>query len=137
MHLGWRTSSKEELLPGEQLQISCTRQEKGLVMSWIKLKRLLKSRFLPSNFEQRLFRQYQDCRKGSRSVQAYVDELYRLSAHDDLMETKAQQVQRFVGGLCVAIQDKVSMHPMFTFNKSCQSSDPCKDAIGTDYSVSS
>jgi hypothetical protein len=33
------------------------------------------------------------------------------------METKAQQVQRFVGGLRVAIQDKVSMHPVFTLKK--------------------
>jgi len=33
------------------------------------------------------------------------------------METKDQQVARFIGGLRVAIQDKVSMHPVFTLNE--------------------
>jgi hypothetical protein len=33
------------------------------------------------------------------------------------METNAQQVARFIGGLRVAIQDKVSMHPIFTLTK--------------------
>ncbi|XP_059428546.1 uncharacterized protein LOC132162315 [Corylus avellana] len=33
------------------------------------------------------------------------------------METEDQQVARFIGGLRVAIQDKVSMHPVFTLNE--------------------
>ena len=33
------------------------------------------------------------------------------------METEDQQVARFIGGLHVAIQDKVSVHPVFTLNK--------------------
>jgi hypothetical protein len=101
----------------EKLQISWTRQRKGLVNSWLKMKRLLKARFLPSDFQQRLFQQYQECRQGGWTIQAYVDHFYRLSARNDLMETKDQQVARLIGGLCVAVQDKVSMHPVFTLNK--------------------
>jgi hypothetical protein len=33
------------------------------------------------------------------------------------METEDQQVARFIGGLRVAIQDKVFMHPVFTLNE--------------------
>ena len=33
------------------------------------------------------------------------------------MEIEDQQVARFIGGLRVAMQDKVSMHPVFTLNK--------------------
>jgi hypothetical protein len=33
------------------------------------------------------------------------------------MKTEDQQVARFIGGLRVAIQDKVSMHPVFTLNE--------------------
>jgi hypothetical protein len=33
------------------------------------------------------------------------------------METEDQQVARFIGGLRVAIQDKVSMHHVFTLNE--------------------
>jgi hypothetical protein len=39
----------------EKLQISHARQGKGPVTSWLKMKRLLKARFLPPDFEQRLF----------------------------------------------------------------------------------
>jgi hypothetical protein len=100
----------------EKLQISRGRQGKGPITSWLKMKRLLKARFLPSDFEQRLFQQYQECRQGGRTIQAYVD-FYRLYARNDLMETKDQQVARFIGGLRVAIQDKVSMHSIVTLNE--------------------
>jgi hypothetical protein len=85
--------------------------------SWFKMKRLLNSRFLPPDFEQRLFQQYQECRQGVRTFQAYVDDFYRLSAHNDLMETEAQLVARFIGGLCLPIQDKVSMQRVFTLTE--------------------
>jgi hypothetical protein len=81
------------------------------------MKRLLKAWFLPSDFEQQLFQQYQECRQGGRTIQAYVDDFYCLSARNDLMETEDQQVASFIGGLRVAIQDKVSMHPGFTLNE--------------------
>jgi hypothetical protein len=42
-------------------------------------------------------------------VQTYVEELHRLSLRNNLSETDAQQVSRFVGGLHLAIQDRVSM----------------------------
>jgi len=58
----------------EKLQISRTRQGKRPVTSWLKMKRLLKAQFLPPDFEQRLFQQYQECRQGGRSIQAYVDD---------------------------------------------------------------
>jgi hypothetical protein len=52
------------------------------------MKRPLKARFLPPNFEQRLFHQYQECRQRACTVQAYVDDFYQLSARNNLMETK-------------------------------------------------
>jgi hypothetical protein len=87
---------------------SQARQRKGPVTSWLKMKRLFKARFLPLDFEQRLFQQYQECRQGGQSIQVYVNDFYRLSGRNDLMKTKDQQVARFIGGLRVAIQDKVS-----------------------------
>jgi hypothetical protein len=101
----------------EKLQISRARQGKGPVTSCLKMKRLLKARFLPPDFEQQLFQQYQECRQGGRTIQAYADDFFRLSARNDLMETEDQQVARFISGLRVAIQDKVSMHHVFTLNK--------------------
>jgi hypothetical protein len=101
----------------ERLQLSRAREGKRPVTSWLKMKRLLNARFLPPDFEQRLFQQYQECRQGARTVQAYVDDFYRLSARNDLMETEAQLVARFIGGLRLPIQDKVSMQHVFTLTE--------------------
>jgi hypothetical protein len=73
----------------EQLQISHGRQGKGPMTSWMKMKRLLKARFLPPDFEHRLFQQHQECQQGARIVQAYVNDFYRLYSQNDLMETSA------------------------------------------------
>ncbi|KAG6738699.1 hypothetical protein POTOM_058321 [Populus tomentosa] len=71
---------------------------------------------LPSfnDYEQILFQQYQDCRQGSRTVQTYVEEFHRLSSRNNLTETDAQQVSRFVSGLRLAIQDRVSMQTIYS-----------------------
>ena len=53
------------------------------------MKRLLNARFLPPDFEQHLFQQYQECRQGVCIVQAYVDEFYRLVAWNDHVESEA------------------------------------------------
>jgi hypothetical protein len=50
-------------------------------------------------------------------MQAFVDDFYQLSACNDLMEIEAQEVALFIRGLRVAIQDKVSMHPIFTLTE--------------------
>lgn len=91
----------------EKLHISRARQGKGPVTAWLRMKWLLKARFLPPDFEQWLFQQYRECRQGGRTIQAYVD----------LMETEDQQVARFIDRPRVAIQDKVSMHFVFTLNE--------------------
>ncbi|KAG6737261.1 hypothetical protein POTOM_058775 [Populus tomentosa] len=69
------------------------------------------------HYEQILFQQYQDCRQGNRAVQAYVEEFHRLSSRNNLMETDAQQVARFIGGLRLNIQDRVSMHTIYTLTE--------------------
>ena len=87
------------------------------VTSWFKMKRLLNARFSPPDFKQRLFQQYQECRQRVCTIQAYVDEFFQLTARNDLMESEAQQVARFIGGLRLSIQDKVIMHHIFTITE--------------------
>jgi hypothetical protein len=52
----------------ERLQLSRSREGKRLVTSWFKMKRLLNARFLPPDFEQQLFQQYQECCQGVHTV---------------------------------------------------------------------
>lgn len=43
---------------------------------------------LPSDFEQLLYLEYQKCSQGNRTVGAYTEEFYRLSARNNLHESE-------------------------------------------------
>lgn len=59
---------------------------KSPVRNWDKLKKLLRQRFLPSDFEGILFTQYHQCNQGNRDVSEYAREFHRLSSRNNLSE---------------------------------------------------
>lgn len=69
-----------------QLEINRQRCGKKLIHSWEKMKKLLKARFLPLNYEQTLYNQYQNCRQGNRLVAEYIEEFHWLSTRTNLSE---------------------------------------------------
>lgn len=81
------------------------------------MKRLIRARFLPPDYEQLLYQQHQNCRQGSRSINEYTEEFYRLNSRNNLSETEGQQVARYIGGLSIAIQDKVTLHTVWTLSE--------------------
>lgn len=99
------------------MQNNRQRQGKQIVLAWPKMKRLMRARFLPPDYEQILYLQYKSCRKGMRTVRDYTEEFYRLNSCSNLSEIEGQQVARFVGGLRLEIQDKVSLHTVSTLSK--------------------
>ncbi|XP_020258805.1 uncharacterized protein LOC109835231 [Asparagus officinalis] len=98
----------------ESVCLNRSRQGKPKVDRWEKMKKLLGAHFLPSDYEQVLFGQYQNCRQGGRSVDEYTQEFYRLSSRNNLHESEAQQMSRYIGGLRIAIQDRVSLQQTYT-----------------------
>ena len=74
-------------------------------------------RFLPLDYQQELFRQYQDCKQGTRTVNKYMEEFDRLANCNDLEETKDQRISRFVHGLRVSIRNQVSLQTQYTLNE--------------------
>ncbi|XP_031745523.1 uncharacterized protein LOC116405899 [Cucumis sativus] len=96
----------------EQLEVNRQRCNKRPVRSWEKMKKLLKGRFLPPNYEQTLYNQYQNCRQGTRTVTEYIEEFHRLSARTNLSENEQHQIARFVGGLRFDIKEKVKLQPL-------------------------
>ena len=81
------------------------------------MKRLMTDRFLPPDYQRELFRQYQDCRQGTRTVNEYMEEFDKLANRNDLEETEDQRISRFVHGLRVSIRDQVSLQTLYTLNE--------------------
>lgn len=84
------------------------------VRTWEKLKKLLKQRFLPSDYEGILFTQYHQCCQGNRTVSEYATKFHRLSSRNNLNETEEQLIARFVQGLKGKFQEKLIMQPQYT-----------------------
>ena len=72
----------------ERLQNRRTREEKQLIRTWYQMKQLLKRDFLPLDYEQILFQQYQRCHQGMRSVYEYMAEFMKLPERNDLRESE-------------------------------------------------
>ena len=77
------------------VQLNHTRERKFPIQSWRRMKRLMADQFLPPNYQQELFRQHQDCKQGTRTVNEYMEEFDRLVNRNDLEETKDQWISKF------------------------------------------
>ncbi|XP_028551234.1 uncharacterized protein LOC110091993 [Dendrobium catenatum] len=90
---------------------------KSPIRSWVRMKQLMRRHFLPTDFEQLLYLQYQHCRQGQRSVSEYTEEFYRLSARNNLMESENQLVARYIGGLKENLQDKLELNSVWSLSQ--------------------
>lgn len=99
----------------EQTQEARVRAHKDLVKSWRRLKKLMKKRFLPKNFQWVLFIQYQNYKQGQRTVDDYTLEFHNLASRNELNETKEQLIARYVGGLKFSVQEKIPLHTIVIF----------------------
>ncbi|TYK11204.1 reverse transcriptase [Cucumis melo var. makuwa] len=78
----------------DQVEINRQRYGKPPICSWEKMKKLMKARFLPPNYEQTLYNQYQNCRQGSKSVAEYIKEFHKLSARTNLKTVEEMMAAR-------------------------------------------
>lgn len=100
-----------------QLVQTRKREGKGAIRSWGRMKQLLCGHFLPSDYEQLLYLQYQRCRQGSKTVSEYTEEFYRLSARNNLNETPQQLIARYVGGLKDAIHERLELNSIWSLSQ--------------------
>ena len=78
------------------------------------MKRLLQGRFLPLDYEQFLYQQYQNCQQANRTINEYTKKFYRLNAQVNLSETEDQLIVRYIGGLKLVIQDRLALQGVWT-----------------------
>ncbi|XP_020672881.1 uncharacterized protein LOC110092596 [Dendrobium catenatum] len=101
----------------QQLLQARHREGKGNVRSWTRMKQLLRSHYLPTDYDQILYMKFQHCMQGQRSVSEYTEEFYRLSARNNLNETANQIVARYICGLKEAIQDKLELNSVWSLSQ--------------------
>jgi len=87
------------------------------ITTWDKLKKLLKERFLPVEFQSILYTQYLKCKQGQRTVTEYTEEFHRLGARNNLMESEEQQMARYIAGLKSNLQEKVFLQSHMSLMK--------------------
>ena len=73
------------------------------------MKKLLKICFLPPDFEQVLYQQFQSCRQGNRYVPQYTKESYRLKTRLDLNESEAFSITRYKEGFKWEIDERLAV----------------------------
>ncbi|KAL5566080.1 hypothetical protein UlMin_029244 [Ulmus minor] len=79
----------------KQLQHSRFLEGQNPVISWPRMRQLLRNRFLPTNFSQMLY----------------------LQSRTRLVEDESQQVARYIGGLNENIQEKLEMNSVWSLNE--------------------
>ena len=81
------------------------------------MKQLLKKDFLPLDYEQIRFQQYQSFHQGARSVHEYTVEFMRLAECNDLIDDEGQQGTRYLEGLKPQIRDMIGVQGMRDLHK--------------------
>nr|XP_011462167.1 PREDICTED: uncharacterized protein LOC105350875 [Fragaria vesca subsp. vesca] len=98
----------------DKLQQTRRRQGKKSIQTWRRMQQMLRDRFLPADYEQLLYRMYMDCVQGNRTVDEYTDEFLRLAERNQLGESEAQKVARYLSGLRPSIQEKIGLQTVWT-----------------------
>ena len=93
----------------KQTKLTRVRLGKSKITSWEKMRKHLRSAFLPYNFQRIMYQRLQNLKQGNRSVDDYTSEFYQLVARNEIQETDDQLVARYIGGLKVQIQDTVNL----------------------------
>ncbi|XP_057248184.1 uncharacterized protein LOC130590177 [Beta vulgaris subsp. vulgaris] len=101
----------------ENVVLARTGKHKPIIKSWIKLKKKMKEKFLPSTYTLDLYNQLSDLAQDHKGVEYYIHEFEKLMIKLDVQEREEQTMSRFLGGLDKDIRMKVELQPYSTLDE--------------------
>ena len=96
------------------------RTGKTKIHTWDKFKREMQKFFLPYNYEQLMFQKFQNLRQGTRSVDDYATDFFKMINRVELRDSESQLVMRFIGGLRQQIQYTLNLFRPQTISEAHQ-----------------
>ena len=93
----------------ENLQNLRKRQGKEKIKLWPKMLKLLKVKFMPSDYQQILFRDYQNLRQKDLSISAFTEEVLKLQIRAYLQEDDEHAAARYVNALRFELQYELAL----------------------------
>ena len=87
-----------------QTKTTRSRLGKSKISTWAKLKKEMQKKNLPYNYDQLMFQKLQSLRQGSRTVDEYATEFFKMINRVEVRDSEKQLVMRFIGGLRQQIQ---------------------------------
>ena len=90
-----------------------TRLRKDLIQNWKKMKKYLKRQFLPPDYQDLIYQEYQNCTQLCNSVSGYTKSFYRPQSYLDLNESEEYSISRYKNGLRYAIRAKLSTQSFY------------------------
>ncbi|KAL3537249.1 hypothetical protein ACH5RR_000615 [Cinchona calisaya] len=104
----------------EHLKKQRVRDGKGRIVSWDKMKKASKKKFLPENYRQDVFLKFHSFKQNNLSVVDYTAEFEDLMLRCDIYEPEEQTIDRYLGGLRIEICNVVQLQPYWTFHDVCK-----------------
>ncbi|XP_022032214.1 uncharacterized protein LOC110933292 [Helianthus annuus] len=104
----------------QQLKLTRNRLGKSRIVTWAKMKKCLRSNFLPHNFQRLMYQRLQNLKRWAKSVDDYTTKFYQLISRNDIQEPEEQLVSRYIGGLRVQIMESVNLFDPLTIPEAHQ-----------------
>ncbi|XP_021971897.1 uncharacterized protein LOC110867063 [Helianthus annuus] len=98
----------------QQLKLTQNRLGKSRIVTWTKMRKCLRSNFLPHNFQRLMYQRLQNLKQGAKSIDDHTTEFYQLIARNDIQDPEEQLVSRYIGGLRVQIMESVNLFDPLT-----------------------
>ncbi|XP_031402539.1 uncharacterized protein LOC116212098 [Punica granatum] len=104
----------------ENLKRRREREGKRRIVTWEKIKRELKKKFLPASYKQDIFSRLYNFKQEELTVEEYTAEFEHLMMKCDIVEPEEQTIARYLGGLRSEIRNVVQLQPYWTFEDVCK-----------------